>query len=99
LLVALLILFAGYYLNSKIAFLKNNNIPEPVVGGIAFSILAAFLHAYFDIDIDIDFEFDMVFKSPLMTVFSLQLGLALPLVCWSKEGLKSLFFLVLPLYI
>ena len=39
LLVALLILFAGYYLNSKITFLKNNNIPEAVVGGIAFSIL------------------------------------------------------------
>ncbi|MBE0421974.1 hypothetical protein EI165_18015 [Pseudoalteromonas nigrifaciens] len=47
LLVSLLILFAGYYLNSKIAFLKDNNIPEPVVGGIAFSIIAAILHVYF----------------------------------------------------
>ena len=47
LLIALLILFTGYYLNSKIAVLKNNNIPEPVVGGIAFSIIAAIAHLYF----------------------------------------------------
>lgn len=89
LLVALSILFAGYYLNSKIAFLKNNNIPEPVVGGIAFSILAAFLHAYFDIN----FEFDMVFKSPLMTVFFTTVGLGATFSLLVKGGPKVALFL------
>jgi len=51
--------------NNKIAFLSENNIPEPVVGGIAFSILAAIAHTYFDIN----FNFDMSFKNPLMIIF------------------------------
>jgi ESS family glutamate:Na+ symporter len=89
LLVALLILFAGYYLNSKIAFLKNNNIPEPVVGGIAFSILAAVLHANFGIN----FEFDMAFKNPLMTVFFTTVGLGATFSLLVKGGPKVALFL------
>ena len=64
LIIALLILFTGYYLNSKVKFLKNNNIPEPVVGGIVFSILSAILYLYFAIS----FQFDMALKTPLMTI-------------------------------
>lgn len=89
LLVALLILFVGYYLNSKIAFLKNNNIPEPVVGGIAFSIIAAILHTYFDIN----FEFDMVFKNPLMTMFFTTVGLGATFSLLIKGGPKVALFL------
>jgi ESS family glutamate:Na+ symporter len=89
LLVALLILFAGYYLNSKISFLKNNNIPEPVVGGIAFSIIAAILHAHFDIN----FEFDMVFKNPLMTIFFTTVGLGATFSLLIKGGPKVALFL------
>jgi ESS family glutamate:Na+ symporter len=89
LLVALFIVFAGYYLNSKIAFLKNNNIPEPVVGGIASSVIAAALHAYFDIN----FEFDMVFKTPLMTVFFTTVGLGASISLLVKGGPKGALFL------
>ena len=38
LLIAIVVLFIGGYANSKIAFLRNYNIPEPVVGGIAFGL-------------------------------------------------------------
>lgn len=89
LLIALLILFTGYYLNSKIAVLKNNNIPEPVVGGIAFSIIAAIAHLYFDIN----FQFNMVFKNPLMTVFFTTVGLGASFSLLIKGGPKVALFL------
>jgi glutamate:Na+ symporter, ESS family len=89
LLVALLILFAGYYLNSKITFLKNNNIPEPVVGGIAFSILSAIAHVYFGVN----FQFDMAFKNPLMTVFFTTVGLGASFTLLIKGGPKVALFL------
>jgi len=89
LLISLLILFAGYYLNSKVAFLKNNNIPEPVVGGIAFSILLAIAHIYFDIS----FQFDMSFKTPLMTVFFTTVGLGASFTLLLKGGPKVALFL------
>nr|WP_201243458.1 sodium/glutamate symporter [Rheinheimera salexigens] len=88
LIVSLLILFAGYYLNSKIAFLKNNSIPEPVVGGIAFSIIAAIIHVYFDINL----EFDMTFKNPLMTMFFITVGLGASFSLLIKGGPKVAIF-------
>jgi glutamate:Na+ symporter, ESS family len=89
LIVSLLILFAGYYLNSKIAFLKNNSIPEPVVGGIAFSIIAAIIHVNFGIN----FEFDMTFKDPLMTIFFTTVGLGASFSLLIKGGPKVIIFL------
>jgi len=89
LLVSLLILFSGYFLNSKIAFLRENNIPEPVVGGIAFSILAAIGHTYFGID----FQFEMSFKSPLMIMFFTTVGLGASFSLLLKGGPKVLLFL------
>lgn len=90
LLVALLILFSGYFLNSKIDFLKNNNIPEPVVGGIAFSMLAAFFHSYFDLTLN----FDMSFKNPLMIMFFTTVGLGASFSLLVKGGPKVILFLV-----
>lgn len=90
LLIALLILFFGYFLNSKIAFLKNNNIPEPVVGGIAFSIFAALAHSYFAIN----FNFDMSLKNPLMLVFFTTVGLGASFALLIKGGPKVVLFLL-----
>lgn len=89
LLISLLILFSGYFLNSKIAFLKTNNIPEPVVGGIAFSLLAAVAHTYFDIN----FNFDMSFKNPLMLIFFTTVGLGASFSLLIKGGPKVILFL------
>ena len=60
--VALVVLFVGYTLNKKINFLKNNNIPEPVVGGIVFALASSLLYSQFGIS----FSFDMTLKTPLM---------------------------------
>lgn len=89
LLVALIILFSGYLLNSKIAFLRDNNIPEPVVGGIAFSIIAAIAHTYFNVA----FQFDMGLKNPLMIMFFTTVGLGASFSLLIKGGPKVVLFL------
>lgn len=89
LVIALMILFIGYFCNSKIAFLRNNNIPEPVVGGIVFSLFAAFVHSTFSID----FQFDMSLKNPLMTMFFTTVGLGASYSLLLKGGPKVVLFL------
>mgnify|MGYP000135554991 FL=1 len=89
LLVALVILFVGYFLNSKVAFLRNNNIPEPVVGGIVFSLIAAFAHAVFNFHV----IFDMSFKTPFMTIFFTTVGLGASFKLLIKGGPKVVLFL------
>jgi len=91
LLAALVILFFGYLLNSKIAFLRNNNIPEPVVGGIAFSLLALIGQSFFDIS----FHFNMSLKTPLMTLFFTTVGLGASFALLAKGGVKVLLFLAI----
>ncbi|MBU2970399.1 sodium/glutamate symporter [Pseudoalteromonas sp. C2R02] len=89
LLVALVILFTGYFCNSRVAFLRNNNIPEPVVGGIIFSILAAISHSLFNFHV----QFDMSFKAPLMTIFFTTVGLGASFKLLLKGGPKVVLFL------
>ncbi|OUR62090.1 sodium/glutamate symporter [Colwellia sp. 39_35_sub15_T18] len=89
LLIALFILFVGYFCNNKIAFLSNNNIPEPVVGGIVFSLFAALMHSLFSIH----FQFDMSFKNPLMTMFFTTVGLGASYTLLLKGGPKVVLFL------
>jgi len=89
LLVALLILFVGYFLNSKIALLRNNNIPEPVVGGIAFSLIAAIAHSVFNFHV----IFDMSFKNPFMLIFFTTVGLGASFKLLLKGGPKVVLFL------
>jgi ESS family glutamate:Na+ symporter len=89
LFIALIILFSGYFLNSKVSFLKSNNIPEPVVGGIAFSLIMAFAHAYLNINL----QFDMSLKNPLMTMFFTTVGLGASFSLLLKGGPKVILFL------
>jgi ESS family glutamate:Na+ symporter len=42
---AILVLFLGKYLTSKVAFLQDYNIPEPVSGGLIASILFGVAYA------------------------------------------------------
>jgi ESS family glutamate:Na+ symporter len=46
-ILAILVLFLGKYLIGKIAFLRNFNIPEPVVGGLLASIVFGLIYALF----------------------------------------------------
>ncbi len=40
-ILAILVLFLGKFLINRIAFLRNYNIPEPVVGGLIASLVFA----------------------------------------------------------
>jgi len=91
LFVALMILFLGYFCNNKVAFLRNNNIPEPVVGGIIFSLFAAILHSIFSVSL----QFDLSFKTPLMTLFFTTVGLGATYSLLLKGGPKVVLFLVI----
>ena len=89
--VALAVLFIGYLLNYLIPFLKNNNIPEPVVGGIAFAALSTMAYSWGGIS----FNFDMSLKMPLMLVFFTTVGLGANLKLLKQGGPKLVIFLVI----
>ncbi|MCK5884382.1 MAG: sodium/glutamate symporter [Bacteriovoracaceae bacterium] len=94
--VALVILFLGYFLNAKVKFLKRNNIPEPVVGGIAFALLNWVVFSFFNIS----FTFDMTLKGPLMLAFFTTVGLGASFKLLVKGGPKvALFLLVATIYL
>ena len=86
---SLAILFLGYLLNWAVPFLRRNNIPEPVVGGIVFAVVSSVLFAQFDLTI----QFDMTLKTPLMLVFFTAVGLGASVKLLIKGGPKVVLFL------
>lgn len=89
--LAIVVLFSGYFFNARIAFLRDNNIPEPVVGGIVFAVLTSVLYAY----LDVQFTFDLSMKSPLMLTFFTTVGLGASFRLLARGGPKVLLFLAL----
>ncbi len=87
--LALVVLLLGNVLNRFIPFLRNNNIPEPVVGGIVFALVSTVLHAWFDVS----FAFDMSLKTPLMLVFFTTVGLGASIKLLIRGGPRVLLFL------
>jgi len=87
--VSLAILFLGYILNAWIPFLRNNNIPEPVVGGITFALLSGIVYSSTGFTI----RFDMTLKTPLMLVFFTTVGLGASFRLLVRGGPKVLIFL------
>lgn len=89
--LAIVVLFLGYFFNRRIHFLRENNIPEPVVGGMVFAVLTAVLYSYFDFQL----SFDMSLKSPLMLTFFTTVGLGASFRLLVVGGPKVLLFLAL----
>ncbi|MBT2153237.1 sodium/glutamate symporter [Pseudoalteromonas tetraodonis] len=89
LIIALGILLLGYFLNSRVVFLKNNNIPEPVVGGLIFSLFSALAYSNYNTTLN----FDMTLKSPLMTLFFTTVGLGASFKLLKLGGPKVILFL------
>jgi len=87
--LALGVLLLGNILNRLIPLLRNNNIPEPVVGGIVFALLSTVLHTQFGVS----FAFDMALKTPLMLVFFTTVGLGASIKLLLSGGPKVLLFL------
>ncbi len=90
LLVSILVLFVGMYLNGRLQVLKRNYIPPAVTGGLAFSLLTALLFLFAQVEID----FDMRLRDLLLLVFFSSVGLSSRLSQLARGG-KALAILVL----
>jgi len=90
LLVAIFILFTGFFLSARIPFLHNYNIPVPVIGGIVFALCIAVLHSQFQTDI----TFNLSLKNPMMLAFFATVGLSADFKRLHKGGTNLLVFLL-----
>ena len=89
-ILAILVLFLGRYLNRKIDFLREYNIPEPVSGGILASLISAAI--YFS---GTELVFDLENRDTLLVVFFTTIGLSSRIQTLLQGGVSLLILLVL----
>lgn len=95
LLIAIIVLFLGYFINSKVKVLRKYNIPEPIVGGLIVAVLITVLHQQ-----GIDVTFKLSIKDTLMQMFFATVGLAASFKLLAKGGSRVFLFLgIATLYI
>ncbi len=80
--IAVLVLFLGKFLNKKINLFRKYNIPEPVTGGFTASLLFGLLYLLFGWDI----KFATHYRDILLIVFFTSIGLSTELKSVVKGG-------------
>ncbi len=90
-IVAILVLALGRYLNRRVHFLREYNIPEPVSGGILAALLSAAI--YFGAGTEL--VFDMGNRDMLLIVFFTTIGLSSRVDTLLQGGVSLLILLVL----
>jgi ESS family glutamate:Na+ symporter len=89
-IVAILIFFLGKFINRKVAFFRNYNIPEPVTGGILASIFFWVLYGVFGLKI----EFHLFTRDILLLVFFTTIGLSARFSTLKEGGIALVTLLV-----
>lgn len=89
LVLSILVLYLGFYLNRKIRFLRENYIPPAVTGGLICSGIVAVIYAAADLQIN----FNMEIRDALLLVFFSTIGLSAKLRTLAVGG-KALAVLV-----
>ncbi len=85
------VLLLGRFLLARIKFLRDFDLPEPVVGGV-FVCIAIFIgYKYFSVHI----AFDESLKDPLMLAFFSSIGLSADFSSLKKGGRLLVLFLVI----
>ncbi|WP_109078013.1 sodium/glutamate symporter [Aggregatibacter kilianii] len=84
------VLLLGYFLVKRISFLKNYNIPEPVVGGFLVAILLTVLYQGWGLS----FTFDDNLRSTMMLVFFSSIGLSANFARLVKGGKPLIIFVI-----
>ena len=69
--IGIIVLFVGKRLNDTVSFLRNFSIPEPVTGGLLFSILFGILYAVSGVAI----EFELTARDFLLVYFFTTIGI------------------------
>ena len=71
-ILGILVLFLGKFLNRKIELLRRYNLPEPVTGGLVTSIIFGVLHWLFEFDLQVSDQS----RDVLLVVFFTSIGLS-----------------------
>ena len=69
--LSIVVLFVGKRLNDKVGFLREFSIPEPVTGGVLFSVLFGLVYAIFDVEV----EFELGARDFLLIYFFTTIGI------------------------
>ncbi|MDO4998247.1 MAG: sodium/glutamate symporter [Neisseria sp.] len=72
LIAATIVLLVGKFLVSKIKFLQDFNIPEPVAGGLVAAIILYALHSFYGVS----FKFEKPLQDAFMLIFFTSIGLS-----------------------
>lgn len=88
-ILAILVLFLGRFINQKIKIFRHFNIPEPVTGGVIASIFFSII--YFTFDLTIDFSLNS--RDALLVIFFTCVGLSSRFATMLQGG-KALFVLL-----
>jgi ESS family glutamate:Na+ symporter len=72
LVLGILVLYLGMFVNGRVRLLREHFIPAPVTGGLLFSIGTAVLHVAANVDV----TFDMQIRDLLLLVFFSTIGLS-----------------------
>ncbi|RWX54691.1 sodium/glutamate symporter [Photobacterium chitinilyticum] len=89
--IGILVLFVGRRLNKMFAPLREFSIPEPVTGGILFSVLIATVYVVTDIEI----EFDLMARDVLLVYFFTTIGINASLKDLLKGGIPLVVLLAI----
>lgn len=92
-IIAILVLFLGRFLDRKLSFLRRFNIPEAVSGGTVVAILLGFLYFFFKIEI----TFALHYRDVLLIIFFTTIGLSTKWQTFVKGG--RLFIITMALAI
>ncbi|WP_163938008.1 sodium/glutamate symporter [Paraferrimonas sp. SM1919] len=95
LLIAILVLFIGHWINRNVRVFKKYNIPEPIIGGLVVAAIITFTHFQ-----QVEICFSLPMKDTLMLMFFSTVGLAASYKLLLKGGSKVFIFLgIVSLYI
>lgn len=89
LIIAILVLFLGRYINGRLQVLRDYNIPEPVSGGLLASLVFGLVYWLSGTEI----SFDMANRDMLLIVFFTTIGLS-SRIDVLREGGRALFVLL-----
>ena len=85
----IIVLFVGRRLNNSINLLKEYSIPEPVTGGILFSVIFSLIYVVFDVEVN----FDLKARDILLVYFFTTIGINANLKDLLKGGLPLVILL------
>lgn len=89
--IAIIFLLIGTKLKKKFYFLEKYCIPNPVIGGLLFSIIALFLH----LNNIINFKFDTTLQTFFMIMFFTSIGFNAKFSLFKTGGKKLIYFLII----